>query len=81
MNGALELVTGDYVGLFDHDDLLTPDCLYEFVASMQEVHHDCVYSDEDKLMIRQRNLKIRILNQISALIYCVLITTLHTSLL
>ncbi|HBJ06321.1 MAG TPA: glycosyltransferase family 2 protein, partial [Erysipelotrichaceae bacterium] len=48
-NGALELVTGDYVGLFDHDDLLTPDCLYEFVASMQEVHHDCVYSDEDKL--------------------------------
>ena len=49
MNGALELVTGDYVGLFDHDDLLTPDCLYEFVASMQEVHHDCVYSDEDKL--------------------------------
>lgn len=49
MNGALELVTGDYVGLFDHDDLLTPDCLYEFVASMQKVHHDCVYSDEDKL--------------------------------
>lgn len=49
MNGALELVTGDYVGLFDHDDLLTPDCLYEFVASMQEVHHDCIYSDEDKL--------------------------------
>lgn len=49
MNGALELVTGDYVGLFDHDDLLTPDCLYEFIASMQKVHHDCVYSDEDKL--------------------------------
>lgn len=49
MNGALELVTGDYVGLFDHDDLLTPDCLYEIVSSMQKVHHDCVYTDEDKL--------------------------------
>ena len=44
MNGALELVTGDYVGLFDHDDLLTPDCLYEFVASMQEVHQKGVGS-------------------------------------
>lgn len=57
MNGALELVTGDYVGLFDHDDLLTPDCLYEFVASMQEVHHDCVYSDEDKLNDKTKKLE------------------------
>ena len=48
-NACIELATGDFIGLFDHDDLLTPDCLYEFVASMQEVHHDCVYSDEDKL--------------------------------
>ncbi|MDO4466273.1 MAG: glycosyltransferase family 2 protein [Bacillota bacterium] len=49
MNGALELVTGEYVGLFDHDDLLTPDCLYEIVASLQEVRHDVIYTDEDKL--------------------------------
>lgn len=49
MNGALDLVTGDYVGLFDHDDLLTPDALFEIVSSMQEIRHDVVYTDEDKL--------------------------------
>ncbi|WP_276931634.1 glycosyltransferase family 2 protein [Dubosiella newyorkensis] len=49
MNGALSLATGDYISLFDHDDLLTPDCLYEIVDSMQETHHDVVYTDEDKL--------------------------------
>lgn len=49
MNGALSLATGEYVSLYDHDDLLTPDCLYEIVSSMQEIHHDVVYTDEDKL--------------------------------
>lgn len=48
MNGALEMAEGDYIALYDHDDMLTPDCLFEFVSSMQEVHHDCLYSDEDK---------------------------------
>lgn len=49
MNGALSLATGDYISLYDHDDLLTPDCLYEIVSSMQEIRHDVVYTDEDKL--------------------------------
>lgn len=48
-NEALALATGDYVGLFDHDDLLTLDCLFEVVKSLQEVHHDIIYTDEDKL--------------------------------
>ncbi len=48
-NKALELATGDYVGLFDHDDLLTPDCLFEVVQSLQEEKHDIIYTDEDKL--------------------------------
>lgn len=47
-NKALELATGDYVGLFDHDDLLTPDLLFEIVASLQEIKHDIIYTDEDK---------------------------------
>lgn len=49
MNEAISLATGDYIALYDHDDLLTPDCLYEVVKSMQDVHHDVVYTDEDKL--------------------------------
>lgn len=47
-NKALELATGDYVGLFDHDDLLTPDCLFEVVKSLQDKKHDIIYTDEDK---------------------------------
>jgi len=48
-NKALELADGDYVGLFDHDDLLTPDALFEIVSTLQEVQHDIIYTDEDKL--------------------------------
>lgn len=49
MNGAYELATGDYISLFDHDDLLTPDCLYEVVSSMQQKRWEAIYTDEDKL--------------------------------
>ena len=48
-NKALELATGEYTGLFDHDDVLEPDCLYEIVKSLQDTHHDIIYTDEDKL--------------------------------
>ena len=48
-NKALEIATGDYVGLFDHDDLLTPDALYEIVKALQVKKHDIIYTDEDKL--------------------------------
>ncbi len=48
MNGALELVDGDYVGLYDHDDFLEADCLFEVVKSLQEFKYDIVYTDEDK---------------------------------
>jgi GT2 family glycosyltransferase len=48
-NKALELATGDYTSLFDHDDVLELDALYEIVSSLQEVHHDIIYTDEDKL--------------------------------
>ena len=48
-NAALELATGEYVTLFDHDDLLTPDALFEVVKTLQEVRHDVIYTDEDKV--------------------------------
>ena len=47
-NKALELATGDYIGLYDHDDMLELDCLYEVVSSLQEFQYDIVYTDEDK---------------------------------
>ncbi len=49
-NSALELATGDFVALLDHDDLLTPDALYE-IALLVNRHPeaDMIYSDEDKV--------------------------------
>ena len=49
-NSALELATGDFVALLDHDDELPPDALY-WVARELNDHPDAalVYSDEDKL--------------------------------
>ena len=48
-NEALKLATGEYVTLFDHDDLLTPDALFEVVKTLQETKHDVIYTDEDKV--------------------------------
>lgn len=47
-NRAIELATGDYYGLLDHDDLLTVDALYEMAAAIQESRPILAYSDEDK---------------------------------
>jgi GT2 family glycosyltransferase len=48
-NHALKMADGEYTALFDHDDVLEPDALYEIVKSLQEVQHDIIYTDEDKL--------------------------------
>ncbi|MDY6937654.1 MAG: glycosyltransferase [Cyanobacteriota bacterium] len=48
-NSAIEVATGEYIALFDHDDLLTPDALYEMVLLInQHPDADMIYSDEDK---------------------------------
>ncbi|MBI1869916.1 MAG: glycosyltransferase family 2 protein [Chlamydiae bacterium] len=49
-NEALALVTGEYVGLLDHDDLLAPFALFEVVKLLnQDPTLDFIYSDEDKV--------------------------------
>lgn len=48
-NGALELATGEYIGLFDHDDILAPNALFEVVKALQEEDYDIIYTDEDKV--------------------------------
>lgn len=49
-NEALTLVTGDFIGLLDHDDLLPVFSLYEIVKTINENPEvEFMYSDEDKL--------------------------------
>ena len=45
--------TGDYAGLLDHDDVLTPDALYEMACCIdayekQDIQLQLLYSNEDK---------------------------------
>lgn len=52
-NRALELVSGNYVGLLDHDDTLTRDALYEIAVRIEEKRRaglevQMAYTDEDK---------------------------------
>lgn len=49
-NSALEIATGEYVALLDHDDELPPHALLE-VAKAIQAHPDwkLIYSDEDKI--------------------------------
>ncbi len=52
-NRALGLAAGEYVGLLDHDDELSPNALYENVKLLQShPEADMIYSDEDKLNAR-----------------------------
>ena len=45
-NECLKLATGEYIGLFDHDDILHPSALYEYVKVINEQNADYVYCDE-----------------------------------
>lgn len=49
-NSALKLASGDFVALMDHDDVLWPNALYEFVNVIRsDKTVDFIYSDEDKI--------------------------------
>ena len=52
-NQALPYAKGEYIGLLDHDDVLTPDALYEMADAITKacdrgVKAAFAYSDEDK---------------------------------
>jgi glycosyltransferase involved in cell wall biosynthesis len=54
-NSALELATGDFACLLDHDDELSPNALYFVAKQINEFPDtDMIYSDEDKIDTRGR---------------------------
>lgn len=45
-NECYKLATGDYIGLFDQDDILHPSVLYAYVKEINEQGADYLYCDE-----------------------------------
>ena len=45
-NECLKLAAGEYIGLFDHDDILHPSTLYEYAKVVNEQDADYIYCDE-----------------------------------
>lgn len=45
-NEGFATASGEYIALLDHDDILTPNALFEVVTKINEEHADFIYSDE-----------------------------------
>lgn len=45
-NQCYAMSSGEYIGLFDHDDILHPCALYEYVKVINEQNADYIYCDE-----------------------------------
>ena len=45
-NACIDMATGNYIALFDHDDILHPAALYEAMKAICEEGADYVYTDE-----------------------------------
>ncbi len=45
-NACYKMATGEFIGLFDHDDILHPCALYEYVKVINEKNADYIYCDE-----------------------------------
>ncbi len=45
-NECFKMASGDYIGLFDHDDILHPTALFEYMKAICEKGADYIYCDE-----------------------------------
>lgn len=49
-NSAIQMATGDYIALLDHDDLIPVFCLYEIAKTINKNPEvEFIYTDEDKI--------------------------------
>ena len=47
LNRALATSAGDYIGVLDHDDFLSPHALFRVVETLQQKRYEVLYSDEE----------------------------------
>lgn len=45
-NACIDMASGDYIGLFDHDDILHPSALFENMKVICKENADFIYTDE-----------------------------------
>ncbi len=69
-NACIEMATGDYIALFDHDDLLHPSVLYENMKAICEQGADFIYTDELTFQGTTKISRLLILSLILLLIIC-----------
>lgn len=50
-NACLAMATGEYIALFDHDDLLAKDALFEIRKVIDNEQAEVIYTDEDKVNV------------------------------
>ena len=65
-NACLEMASGDYIGLFDHDDLLHPSALFEYATVINEKNADFIYCDEVTFSVEDGELKFLLKHHKSA---------------
>lgn len=57
-NACIEMAVGDYIALFDHDDLLHPSALFEMAKAIEEKNADFIYTDEVTFVGKTSNITI-----------------------
>ncbi len=57
-NECIKLSDGDFIALFDHDDLLHPSALFEMVKVICEKNADFIYTDEVTFVGKTSNITI-----------------------
>lgn len=55
-NACIAMAEGDYIALFDHDDLLHPSALYEMMRCIEKEDADFLYTDEATFQGRESHL-------------------------
>lgn len=57
-NECITMANGDFIALFDHDDLLHPSALFEMAKAVEQKNADFIYTDEVTFVGKTSNITI-----------------------